>query len=67
MRAARERGMTTAAFTGTRGHALAALADIAIVVPSQVTARIQEGYMLYAHIMCELVEQALFSPLRAAA
>jgi D-sedoheptulose 7-phosphate isomerase len=67
MRAARERGMTTAAFTGTRGHELAALADIPIVVPSQVTARIQEGYMLYAHIMCELVEQALFSPRRAAA
>lgn len=67
MRAARERGMITAAFTGARGHELAGLADIAIVVPSEATARIQEGYMLYAHVMCELVEQALFSPLRAAA
>ena len=27
---------------------------------SEVTARIQEGYMLFAHIMCELVEQELF-------
>lgn len=58
--AARQRGMFTAAFTGARGAELACLADLAVVVPSEATARIQEGYMLYAHIMCELVEQAMF-------
>jgi D-sedoheptulose 7-phosphate isomerase len=62
MSAARERGMFTAAFTGSNGRELAELADIALVVPSPTTARIQEGYMLYAHIMCELVEQELFGP-----
>jgi D-sedoheptulose 7-phosphate isomerase len=62
MSAARERGMFTAAFTGSNGSELAELADIALVVPSPTTARIQEGYMLYAHIMCELVEQELFGP-----
>jgi D-sedoheptulose 7-phosphate isomerase len=61
-KAARENGMFMAAFTGVRGTALASLADLAVVVPSHSTARIQEGYMLYAHIMCELVEQALFAP-----
>lgn len=60
MRVARERGLFTAAFTGAKGTEMAGLADLALVVPSRSTARIQEGYMLYAHIMCELVEQELF-------
>jgi D-sedoheptulose 7-phosphate isomerase len=60
MRVARERGLFTAAFTGINGVELASLADLALVIPSPSTARIQEGYMLYAHIMCELVEQELF-------
>ena len=60
MHAAREREMFTAEFTGDKGLELARLADLAVVIPSLSTARIQEGYMLYAHIMCELVEQELF-------
>jgi D-sedoheptulose 7-phosphate isomerase len=60
MRVARELGMFTAAFTGAKGLEMAALADLALVVPSRSTARIQEGYMLYAHIMCELVEHEMF-------
>ena len=39
---------------------MARLADLAVVVPSGSTARIQEGYMLYGHIMCELVEREIF-------
>jgi D-sedoheptulose 7-phosphate isomerase len=61
VRAARAQGMFTAAFTGANGTHMADLADLAIVVPSDVTARIQEGYMLCAHIMCELVEHELFA------
>jgi D-sedoheptulose 7-phosphate isomerase len=60
MRAAREQNMFAAAFTGTKGVELASLADLPVVIPSPSTARIQEGYMLYAHIMCELVEQEMF-------
>jgi D-sedoheptulose 7-phosphate isomerase len=60
MRTAREKQMFTAAFTGVRGSEMAGLADIAVVIPSASTARIQEGYMLCAHIMCEVVEQTLF-------
>jgi D-sedoheptulose 7-phosphate isomerase len=63
IRVARERAMFTAAFTGAKGEELASLADLALVVPSRSTARIQEAYMLYAHIMCELVEQTLFGAL----
>ena len=65
MRAAREKQMFTAAFTGVKGAEMAGLADLAVVIPSASTARIQEGYMLCAHIMCEVVEQTLFgSPFR---
>jgi D-sedoheptulose 7-phosphate isomerase len=60
MRVAREKGIFTAAFTGTKGDELAGLVDLAVLVPSSTTARIQEGYMLYAHIMCELVELDVF-------
>jgi D-sedoheptulose 7-phosphate isomerase len=60
LRAARARGLFTAAFTGSKGTQMTRLADLAVAVPSTSTARIQEGYMLYAHIMCELVERELF-------
>ena len=60
VRAARDKGAFTAAFTGANGSQLSALTDLSIMIPSEVTARIQEGYMLFAHIMCELVEQELF-------
>jgi D-sedoheptulose 7-phosphate isomerase len=60
LRVARENGILSAAFTGAKGAKMAQLADVAIVIPSGSTARIQEGYMLCAHIMCEVVEQTLF-------
>jgi D-sedoheptulose 7-phosphate isomerase len=60
MRVAKEQGMFVAGFTGQNGAAMAALADTCIMVPSTITARIQEGYMMLAHIMCELVEEEIF-------
>jgi D-sedoheptulose 7-phosphate isomerase len=60
LRVAREKQIFSAAFTGAKGQGMAALADVAVVIPSASTARIQEGYMLCAHIMCEVVEQTLF-------
>ena len=60
LRVAREKQIFSAAFTGAKGAEMAALADLAVMIPSAATARIQEGYMLSAHIMCEVVEQTLF-------
>ncbi len=60
MRAARDMGMFVSAFTGSKGTEMADLADLPLMVPSPSTARIQEGYMLYAHILCELVEREMF-------
>ena len=58
-RTARELGGLTAAFTGNDGGRLGALVDYSIVVPSNVTARIQEGHILIGHIICELMEEHL--------
>jgi D-sedoheptulose 7-phosphate isomerase len=60
LRAARERGLVTVGVTGRRGDALAAACDHCIRVPSDETPRIQEGYMLLCHALCELVEERLF-------
>ena len=56
---AKKMGIKTVALTGGDGGELAKLADISLVVPSQVTARIQEAHITIGHIICELIEQAL--------
>ncbi len=61
VRAAKRMGMTTVAFTGRGGVAFARSCDHALITPSPVTPRIQEGHILMAHVLCELVERALFS------
>ena len=58
-RTARELGGLTAALTGNQGGRLGAMVDFSIVVPSDVTARIQESHILIGHIICELVENNL--------
>ena len=59
--AARKLGLRTIVFTGARGHALASRADVALVVPSEATPRIQEVHILAGHVLCDLVEAALFT------
>lgn len=56
---ARLMGMTTIALTGKKGGQLAGLVDVPIVVPSDVTARIQEAHICIIHCICELVEKQL--------
>lgn len=57
--AAHECGLTTIAWTGGTGGKLAALVDYPFVVPSTVTARIQESHITLGHVLCELVEEQL--------
>ncbi len=63
--AARETGMRTIGLLGREGGPMAPLCDLALVVPSQSTPRIQETHHLVLHLLCELVEEDLFpdSPL----
>ncbi len=56
---AKKMGLKTIALTGTDGGELAKLTDVSLVVPSSVTARIQEAHITIGHIVCELVEQAI--------
>ena len=59
--AARERGLVTVGWTGGKGGKLAGLVDHAFVVPSDVTARIQESHITLGHVLCELIEDVLLA------
>jgi D-sedoheptulose 7-phosphate isomerase len=52
-------GMSVIGLLGRDGGALCELCDVAIVVPSSVTARIQESHILIGHTLCGLIEQQL--------
>jgi len=56
---AKKMGIKTVALTGGDGGDLAKLADVSLLVPSAITARIQEAHITIGHIICELIEQAL--------
>lgn len=60
LEAADQARMATVALTGARGGKVAALADICIRVPSEDTARVQEACLHLGHIICEMVEAAMF-------
>lgn len=57
--AARAIGLTTIAWTGGTGGKLAGMVEYAFVVPSKVTARIQESHITLGHVLCELIEEQL--------
>ena len=57
--AARIKDVYTVALCGEGGGRLAELADIALRVPSGVTARIQEAHIFCGHVLCASVEAAL--------
>ncbi len=56
--AAKAMGITRVAFTGGDGGSAAIAADMSIIVPSKVTARIQEAHITIFHAICEVVEDA---------
>jgi D-sedoheptulose 7-phosphate isomerase len=60
LRLAREKGCRTVGLLGKDGGSIKGLVDIDLTVPGNDTPRIQEGHITIIHILCELVEQALF-------
>jgi D-sedoheptulose 7-phosphate isomerase len=62
--AAKACGLTTIGWTGGTGGKLAGLVDHAFIVPSTVTARIQESHITLGHVLCELIEGELFEKVR---
>jgi len=57
---ARKQGMVVIGLLGRDGGQAAALCDLALIVPSKDTQRIQETHNLIGHVVCELVEAKLF-------
>ena len=56
---AKARGVPVVAFLGKSGGPLKALADVALVVPADETARIQELHLAIEHIICDIVEERM--------
>ena len=59
LNAAREKGMVTIGLLGGDGGPALAECDLALVVPSTVTSRIQETHIAVGHALMELVEDLL--------
>jgi D-sedoheptulose 7-phosphate isomerase len=56
-------GCHTIGLTGAKGQRLAMLCDVAVMVPSTRTCRIQEAHLTIGHIWCELADIALHAAL----
>lgn len=59
LEAAAKKGMKTVGMTGVTGGAIKDIAGVCLCMPSADTPRIQEMTILVAHIICDLVEQAI--------
>ncbi len=58
---AKQKGIFTVALTGRDGGEMGKLADIALIVPSDSTPRIQESHILIGHIICDIIEKEIFA------
>ncbi len=58
--AAKEAGVTSIALAGRGGGPAAKAADHAVVVPHDVTSRIQEVHITVGHILCGIVDAEMF-------
>lgn len=58
---AKKKGIKTVALVGRDGGLMATMADMAIIVPSDSTPRIQESHILIGHILCDIIEKEIFA------
>ena len=59
LRTARELGLATIGFTGSKGEAIGALCDHLLVVPSDDTPIVQQIHLTIAHGICDEIEQTV--------
>ncbi len=57
---AKRRGMAVISFTGQSDSTMTTTCDVLLASPSIDTPRIQEGHILFGHILAQLVEANLF-------
>ncbi|HET6513869.1 MAG TPA: D-sedoheptulose 7-phosphate isomerase [Thermodesulfovibrionales bacterium] len=60
MDAAKRKKLRTIVFTGAKGEKLASKGELAFIVPSDNTPRIQETHSTLGHVLCQMVEEILF-------
>jgi D-sedoheptulose 7-phosphate isomerase len=48
--------------TGRSGGSLREFCDVALAVPADSSPAVQEGHLALLHILCGLVEEAMFGP-----
>lgn len=58
---AKEKGAFTVGLLGHGGGKIMQAVDLPIVVPSDITARVQECHIVIIHILCEMIEEALYN------
>lgn len=56
----KEKGIITVGLTGEKGGIMAQMCDYCIKIPSNETPRVQEAHILIGHIICAVVEEAIF-------
>jgi len=61
VQAARALRMTTVGLLGRDGGRLRTLCDVPVIVPSLVTARVQEAHIFIGHTLCALAEERLLA------
>lgn len=60
MEKAKELGCKTVGLLGGDGGQIAKLVDVAITIPTKVTARVQESHITIGHVICGLIETEMF-------
>jgi len=60
LEAAREIGCRTVGLLGMEGGSIKSLCDLALIVPTDDTPRVQEGHITIIHIVCDLLEKTMF-------
>lgn len=58
---ARENGCRTAGLLGKDGGTIKGVCDLALIVPTIDTPRVQEAHITIIHIVCDLLEKTLFA------
>lgn len=57
---AKSMGIKTIGLLGGSGGTIINECDASVLIPSKVTARIQESHIMTGHIWCDMIERALF-------
>lgn len=60
LKVCKNKGILSVGLTGASGGAMSALCDYCIKAPSNETPRIQEAHILIGHILCAVIEEAIF-------